>query len=64
MMDSEHTLILIKRYSGERLYNTVDAHYVTVDDIRIMANEGLPVVVIDAADGRNITAELISERRH
>ena len=62
MADMEQALILIKRYTGERLYHTLDARYVTVDDIRIMADGGLHVVVVDANDGRDVTNELIPTR--
>jgi len=64
MADMEQALILIKRYAGERLYNTFDARYVTIDDIRIMANGGMHVVVIDADNGRDVTGELISRTHH
>jgi len=64
MADMEQALILIKRYAPERLYNTLDARYVTIDDIRIMADGGLHVVVVDASDGRDVTSELISQYRH
>jgi len=58
MADMEQALILIKRYAPERLYNTLDARYVTIDDIRIMVDGGLHVVVVDADDGRDVTKEL------
>jgi polyhydroxyalkanoate synthesis regulator protein len=64
MADMEQALILIKRYAGERLYNTFDARDVTVDDIRIMANGGMHVVVVDADDGRDVTGELIARTQH
>ena len=58
MADMEQALILIKRYAPERLYNTLDARYVTIDDIRIMVDGGVHVVVVDADDGRDVTKEL------
>jgi polyhydroxyalkanoate synthesis regulator protein len=59
MADMEQTLILIKRYAGERLYHTLDARYVTLDDIRLMTDGGMHVVVVDADDGRNVTHEIV-----
>jgi polyhydroxyalkanoate synthesis regulator protein len=58
--------ILIKRYGGERLYDTVAGRYVTVADIRSMADAGHSVVVLEAADGTDITDRLIvpETRRH
>jgi polyhydroxyalkanoate synthesis regulator protein len=54
------TPILIKRYAGERLYDTVAARYVTIGDIRAMAQDGVPVIVREASDGTDITDALIS----
>ena len=54
------TPILIKRYAGERLYDTAGARYVSLDDIRSMAHDGIPIVIQDAADGTDITDWLIA----
>jgi polyhydroxyalkanoate synthesis regulator protein len=61
----QQTSILIKRYAGERLYDTVAGRYVTVADIRSMANDGISLIVREAADGTDITDRLIApETRH
>jgi len=52
--------VLIKRYAGDRLYDTVAARYVTIDDVRAMAEDGIPVFVQEASDGTDITDLLIS----
>jgi polyhydroxyalkanoate synthesis regulator protein len=54
------TPILIKRYAGERLYDTAGARYVSLDDIRSMAHDGIPIVIQDAVDGTDITDWLIA----
>jgi len=64
MADMEQALILIKRYAGERLYHTLDARYVTLDEIRMMSDGGMHVVIVDAGDGRDVTREIVRPRTH
>ena len=64
MADMEQALILIRRYADERLYHTLDARYVTIDDIRIMCDGGMHVVIVDADDGHDVTREVVAAKMH
>ncbi len=55
----EPTKQLIKRYSMARLYDTSRLAYVDVAQIRAFAQAGDEVVVVDAEDGTDITADLL-----
>jgi polyhydroxyalkanoate synthesis regulator protein len=55
----DSSLIVVKRYADNRLYDTVGRHYVTVDDLRKWADGGIPLVVLDAETGRDVTSQLI-----
>lgn len=51
--------IVIKRYDGVRLYDTRNAHYVTIDDLARMVLSGKPFEVKDASTGEDVTQELL-----
>jgi len=55
--------VLIKRYDNRRLYNTVTASYVTLDDLESMVLSGERFVVRDARTGEDITRVLL-DRLH
>jgi len=55
--------VLIKRYDNRRLYNTVTAAYVTLDDLESMVLSGERFVVRDAQTGEDITRVLL-DRLH
>ena len=55
--------VLIKRYAGHRLYNTVTAAYVSVDDLEEMVLQGTRFIVREAETGRNITRDIL-DRLH
>ncbi|HKY87158.1 MAG TPA: polyhydroxyalkanoate synthesis regulator DNA-binding domain-containing protein [Pseudorhodoplanes sp.] len=55
--------ILIKRYDNRRLYNTVTAGYVTLDDLAAMILNGERFVVKDAQSGEDVTRALL-DRLH
>ena len=55
--------ILIKRYDNRRLYNTVTAGYVTLDDLADMVLSGERFVVKDAQTGEDVTNVLL-DRLH
>jgi polyhydroxyalkanoate synthesis regulator protein len=61
MADATDT-VLIKRYAGSRLYDTMAARYVTADDIAAMARFGLAVTVREAAGGRDITVAFVAKK--
>jgi polyhydroxyalkanoate synthesis repressor PhaR len=55
--------VLIKRYAGRRLYNTVNSTYVTLDDLANMMLAGERFTVRDAATGTDITRNIL-DRLH
>jgi polyhydroxyalkanoate synthesis repressor PhaR len=55
--------ILIKRYAGRRLYNTVSATYVTADDLANMILDGERFIVRDAGTGADVTRDIL-DRLH
>jgi polyhydroxyalkanoate synthesis regulator protein len=52
--------ILIKRYAGRRLYNTVSLTYVSLDDLANMILNDNRFVVRDAETGDDITSDILS----
>ena len=52
--------ILIKRYANRRLYNTVSATYVCLDDLANMIRAGERFVVRDAETGADLTREVLN----
>ena len=55
--------VLIKRYAGRRLYDTVNATYVTRDDLANMILAGERFSVRDAETGTDITHDIL-DRLH
>ncbi len=47
--------ILVKRYGGDRLYDTVGCRYVTIANLREWSNRAIAFVVIDSRTGEDIT---------
>jgi polyhydroxyalkanoate synthesis regulator protein len=52
--------ILVKRYAGSRLYDTVRARYVSVDDLRSWRARGVDFEVRDAETGEDVTRALMA----
>lgn len=52
--------ILVKRYAGSRLYDTVRARYVSVDDLRSWRARGVDFEVRDAETGEDVTRVLMA----
>jgi polyhydroxyalkanoate synthesis repressor PhaR len=50
---------LIKRYAGERLYNTATASYVSLSDLARMVLRGQRFIVREAETGADITRSLL-----
>ena len=62
LMAKKHpSALLIKRYGGGRLYNTVAANYLTLNDVARMVQEGRRLKVWDASTGEDITAETLRQ---
>jgi len=51
--------ILIKRYAGKRLYSTLSASYVTLEDLADMVLRRIKFVVRDAQTGADITLDYL-----
>jgi polyhydroxyalkanoate synthesis regulator protein len=52
--------MLIKRYAGRRLYNTVSLTYASRDDLAAMAMKGIRFVVRDADTGEDVTSDILN----
>ena len=50
---------LVKRYDPERLYDTTALSYVGVAQLRALAGRGVPVTVIDARSGEDVTGSYL-----
>jgi polyhydroxyalkanoate synthesis repressor PhaR len=55
--------VLIKRYAGQRLYNTATATYLTLDDLADMVVRRARFIVQDAETGEDITRDIL-DRLH
>jgi polyhydroxyalkanoate synthesis regulator protein len=55
--------MLIKRYAGRRLYNTVTLAYTTPGELRAIAGKGQRLIIRDAQSGDDITREIL-DRLH
>jgi polyhydroxyalkanoate synthesis repressor PhaR len=49
-------LVLIKRYTNRKLYDTTSGRYVTLEDIAALVRAGEDVSVIDHVSGRDLTS--------
>jgi polyhydroxyalkanoate synthesis regulator protein len=56
----QYAPILVKRYGRSRLYDTVAARYVSVDDLRAWAADGTRFVVRDTETGDDVTRVLLA----
>lgn len=52
--------ILVKRYAGSRLYDTVAARYVSLDDLRRWRDRGIVFEVRDAETGDDVSRVLLA----
>jgi polyhydroxyalkanoate synthesis regulator protein len=52
------TPILVKRYAGSRLYDTANARYVTVDDLRDRRARGILFELREAETGADVSRVL------
>ena len=49
--------VLVKRYDRSRLYDTTNGRYVSVEQLRRWAVEGVPFAVIDSETGDYVTSD-------
>ncbi len=54
-MPNKPTPILVKRYAGSRLYDTMKGRYVTPADLSAWAAKAVSFVIVDAESGADIT---------
>jgi len=59
--DSAGAPMLIKRYAGCRLYNTVTLSYATPGELRVLAGKGQRLIVRDPKSGDDITREVLDQ---
>jgi polyhydroxyalkanoate synthesis regulator protein len=59
--DPEATFVLIKRYDGQRLYDTDLRRYVTIEDLYAWQLMSVPFIVRDAQSGEDVTAATLEE---
>ena len=66
-MQQPKGIVVIKKYSNRRLYDTVDSRYVTLDEVSEKIRMGFDVRVVDAKSGDDLTqptlAQIILESR-
>ena len=58
--EPQYAPILVKRYAGSRLYDTVALRYLTVSDLRAWADNDVHFVVVDAETGDDVTRVLLA----
>lgn len=60
-------MVIIKKYSNRRLYDTDQSRYITLDELAERIRDGVYVKVVDAKSGRDLTqgtlAQIILESR-
>ena len=61
MSDLEATTVLIKRYDGQRLYDTYLRRYITIEDLYAWQLMSVPFIVRDAQSGEDVTAATLEE---
>ena len=59
-MQDQPTPILVKRYAGSRLYNTVAAAYVTIQALQAWRRNGIAFQIIEAQTGEDVTNLLLA----
>ena len=50
---------LIKKYPNRRLYDTAESKYVALDDIKRLVLNDVPLNVVDARTGEDITRSIL-----
>jgi polyhydroxyalkanoate synthesis repressor PhaR len=51
----------IRRYSNRKLYDTVDSHYVTLQQIAALIRQGEEIQVVAHGTGSDITASTLAQ---
>ena len=50
---------IIKKYPNRRLYDTHRSRYITIADIRVLVDQGIPLQVIEKPSGEDITRNIL-----
>lgn len=54
-------ILLLKKYSNRRLYDTEKSAYVTLDHVMQVIRQGRRVAVVDAKSGEDVTAFILTQ---
>lgn len=60
-MAEDYPETLIKRYAGQRLYNTATLAYLSLDELATMVLRGQRFVVRDSETGADITLDILDQ---
>lgn len=52
-------MVLVKRYSNRKLYNTQARKYVSLEEISDLVKNGIDIQVVDNATGEDITEKIL-----
>ena len=55
------TLVIIKKYSNRRLYDTRQSRYITLEDLAGIIQGGATVKVVDASSGQDLTRQVLTQ---
>ncbi len=55
------SVIIIKKYSNRRLYDTDESRYVTLDELAAKVRDGHDVQVVDAKSGEDLTQPTLTQ---
>ena len=50
---------LIKKYPNRRLYDTTESRYITLDEVREMVLQEIPIKVVDRQSNEDITRNIL-----
>ena len=50
---------IIRKYANRRLYDTRESRYITLVDLKALVAAGVPVQVVDARSGADLTREVL-----
>ena len=54
-------IVLVKKYGNRRLYDTRESRYITLDELARTVQAGATVKVVDAANGKNLTKQVLTQ---
>lgn len=60
MSTAKAELVVVKRYARSRLYDAAHRRYVTVEQLRGWAAQGIAFAVIDTESGADVTRVLLA----